>query len=67
MLPYRDNLKRMLASMNGAIASTVKWPPDEGGLRTWLRESVRLSMLETNEADRDWVKGQLERCSRVMA
>jgi hypothetical protein len=60
MLPDRSNLKRMLASMDVAIASAVKCPPDEDDFRTWLRASVRLLMLETSEADRDWVKGQLE-------
>ena len=60
MLPNRNNLKRMLASMDVAIASAVKCPTDEDDFHTWLRASVQLLMLEASEADRDWVKGQLE-------
>ena len=60
MLPNRDNLKRMLASIDVAIASAVKYPPDEDDFRTTLRASVRLLMLEADEADQDWLQGQLE-------
>jgi hypothetical protein len=55
MLPDRNNLKRMLASLDVAIASAAKGQPDGGDFRTTLRASVRLLMLEANEADHDWV------------
>jgi hypothetical protein len=60
MLPDRNNLKRMLASLDVAIGSAVKYHPDEDDFRTTLRASVRLLMLEASEADRDWVMSQLE-------
>jgi hypothetical protein len=60
MLPDRNNLKRMLDSLDVAIASAEKHHPDEDDFRTILRASVRLLMLEASEADHDWVKGQLE-------
>ncbi|MBB6187545.1 hypothetical protein [Rhodanobacter sp. MP7CTX1] len=60
MLPDRDHLKRMLASVDAAIASAVRCPPDEDDFHTTLRTLVRLLMPEASEADRDWVKGQLE-------
>jgi hypothetical protein len=60
MLPNRDNLKRMLASLDGATASAKKQPQDEDDFRTTLRASVRQLMLEAKEADHDWVQGQLE-------
>jgi hypothetical protein len=60
MLPDRDNLKRMLANLDVAIAGAAKGQPDEDDLRTTLRASVRLVMLEAGEADHDWVMGQVE-------
>jgi hypothetical protein len=60
MLPDRNNLKRMLASLDAAIASAGKHIQDEDDFRTTLRASVRLLMLEASEADHDWVRGQLE-------
>ena len=60
MLPDRNNLKRMLASLDITIARAGKHHPDEHGFRTTLRVSVRLLMLEASEADHDWVKGQLD-------
>jgi hypothetical protein len=61
MLPDSEHLKRMLASMDVAIASAEKWPPDEDDFLTWTRASVRVLMFETTEANRDWVKGQIEK------
>jgi hypothetical protein len=60
MLPDRDNLKRMLASLDLAIANAAKHHPDEDDFHTMLRASVRLLMLETGEADHDWVVGRVE-------
>jgi hypothetical protein len=60
MLPDRDNLKRMLASLDVAMAAAAKRHPDEDDLRTILRASVRLLMLEAGEVNHDWVTGQLE-------
>jgi hypothetical protein len=60
MLPDRNNLKRMLASLDITIARARKHHPDEHDFRATLRASVRLLMLEASEADHDWVKGQLE-------
>jgi glucuronate isomerase len=60
MLPDRNNLKRMLTSLDVAIASAAKVQPDEDDFRTALRAFVRLLTLEAGEADRDWVNGQLE-------
>ncbi|MEP6898706.1 MAG: hypothetical protein ABI870_09260 [Rhodanobacter sp.] len=60
MLPDRANLKRMLASLDLAIAGAVKYHPDEGDFRTTLSTSVRLLMLEASEADHEWIHGQLE-------
>ena len=60
MLPDRSNLKRMLASLDVAIASAEKHNPDEDDFLTTLRASVRLLMFEASEADHDWVRGQLE-------
>jgi hypothetical protein len=60
MLPDRDNLKRMLTSLDAAIAGAQKYHPDEDDFRTSLRASVRLLMLEAGDANHDWVQGQLE-------
>jgi hypothetical protein len=60
MLPDRSNLKRMLASLDVAMAAAEKHHPDEDDFRTSLRASVRLLMLEAGEADHDWVMGQVE-------
>ncbi|WP_158882308.1 hypothetical protein [Rhodanobacter sp. L36] len=60
MIPDRDNLKRMLASLDTAIASAAKYHPDEADFRTTLRASVRLLMLEASESDHEWIRGQLE-------
>ena len=59
-MPDRNNLKRMLASLDVMIARADKYPTDQVDLHTTLRASVRLLMIEASEADRDWVKGKLE-------
>ncbi len=41
MIPDRNNLKRMLASLDVAIAGAVKYHPDEGDFHTTLSASVR--------------------------
>ena len=45
MLPDLDSLKRILASLDVAIASAAKLHPDEDGFCTTLLASVRLLML----------------------
>jgi hypothetical protein len=55
MLPDRDDLKRILASLDVAIASEAKAHPDEDDLRTTLRASVRLLMIEASEAGHAWI------------
>jgi hypothetical protein len=60
MLPDRDHLKHMLDSLDVAIAGAAKHHPDEADFRTTLRASIRLLMLESNEADHEWIRGQIE-------
>ncbi|WP_158885187.1 hypothetical protein [Rhodanobacter sp. L36] len=60
MLPDRGNLKRMLVSLDKAVANAVKHHPDEVDFRATFRESVRLLMLESSECDHEWIHGQLE-------
>lgn len=60
MIPDRDHLKRMLDSLDVAITGAVKHHLDEADFRTMLRASVRLLMLESSEADHEWIRGQLE-------
>jgi hypothetical protein len=60
MIPDRDHLKQMLDSLDVTVACAVKDHTEEGDFHTALRASVRLLMLEANEADHAWVKGQLE-------
>jgi hypothetical protein len=60
MLPDRDNLKRMLASLDLAIACATRRQPDEDEFRTKLCASVRLLTLEAGEADHDWALAQVE-------
>jgi hypothetical protein len=43
VLPDRNNLKRMLASLDVAIASAAQGQLDEEDFRTTLRASVRLA------------------------
>jgi hypothetical protein len=60
VLPDRANLKRMLASLDEAIAGAVKYELDEADFRATFRESVRLLMQEASECDHEWMHGQLE-------
>lgn len=60
MLPDRDHLKHMLDSLDVAIAGAAKHHPDEADFRTTLRASIRLLMLESSEADHEWIRGQIE-------